>query len=89
MKTAGGRHEQQLKAAHLEPEQETEGENSKWHESFETSKLTSNTILPARSHFLNLYKQPPTADQVFKCPRLLGEIDTLHLPEKLLKTESK
>lgn len=33
VKTAGGRHEQQLKAAHLEPEQETEGDNSKWHES--------------------------------------------------------
>lgn len=70
--TAGDRHEEQLKVRILNHEQQTEGGNSKWHESFETSKPTSSNILPARSHFLTFHKQPPTADQVLKCPRFMG-----------------
>lgn len=33
-----------------------------------------DTLLPARSHLLNFAKQPlTTGDQVFKCPRHLGD----------------
>lgn len=42
---------------------------------FEASKPTpSNILSPTRAHLLNVPKHPPTGEQVFKCPRLTGNI---------------
>lgn len=51
---------------------EAEWASSKWHKSFEVSKLTPcNIPPPRRPHLLTFSKQPPNGDQVFNCSRLM------------------